>query len=252
MNAILRCENVTIKRQAQLICESLNLSFCAGERWAILGPNGCGKSTFLHVIAHLYSPTSGSLLLQDKKITEWPSRERARMIGLLLQEMEHTFAQTVWEVCLTSRYPHQSYWQRTSEEDLHLVQAALSLVNLSSLAKRKCTELSGGEKRRLAIAALLAQHPQIYLLDEPFNHLDVLHQIQLLQHLHQLSAQQKIILLSTHDVNLANHFATHVLLMFPQGKIKAGKKEDILTAAHLSKLYHRPFIWQANRFDWLL
>lgn len=251
MSASLTCHSFTVKRQHRYLCQTLELAIHPGERWVILGPNGCGKSTFLHAIANLHDDVSGQLMLYEKNIQAWRPRERAQQIGILLQETPQVFAQTIKEICLTSRYPHQSYWQQNQKIDLAIVQEALTIMDLLPFANHKGNELSGGEKKRLSIAALLSQTPNIYLLDEPFNHLDIPHQMQLLQHLHTLSAQQKTILLTTHDVNLAYYFATHALLIFPQGRIKAGKKHDILTSEALSDLYQHPFSWQINQFEWL-
>jgi len=144
----------------------------------------------------------------------------------------------VWEYCLSSRFPHLSYFNKPNHEDEKIVIHALEKMDLTHLAKRVVGKLSGGEKRRLAIAALLTQKPEIYLLDEPTNHLDIKHQHQVLNYFRELARHtQATIVMSLHDVNLAQQYCDHILLLYPNGETLQGPSSEILTTHNLSKLY---------------
>lgn len=238
--------NLTVQINNKTICHQFNAVFKAGDMCAILGPNGVGKTTLLHAIAGLHPMMNGTIFLNDTAITKLSAKDRAKQLGILFQEHNHQFAPTLLEYCLTSRYPHSSHFKN----DLHLVKLALEKVNLLSCAEKKITELSGGERRRLAIAALLTQDPDVFLLDEPSNHLDSYHQILLMQTLKSLAQEKdKILLLSTHDINLAAKYCEKVLLFYPHGELLFGATMDLLTEFNLSNLYNHPIqksmVWVA-------
>ncbi len=250
----LQALELSITRGARYICQGLTFSMHPGEMWGILGPNGSGKSTLLHTIAGLHPLASGEILCQQQPLHTLSAKHIAQHIGLLFQEWHAPFAQSVVEFCLTSRYPHRAFYQPDSANDHAMVRDALQHTDMLTLADKKITQLSGGEKKRLAIAALLAQNPQVYLLDEPTNHLDINHQLTMLNHFKRLTRlDHASVMMSLHDINLAQRFCDHVLLLFNDGTHMHGPTHTVLTAENLTRLYAYPItsIMDDTHIYWL-
>lgn len=239
----LHAKQISIKAGEKIICKSLNLHLHSGEIWGILGPNGCGKTSLLHALAGLHPVIQGEILLGENKFAQLSMKTIAQSLGLLFQDFSTQFPQTVWEYCLTARYPHLPYFKREGKFDKQIVMQALQLMELDGLGQKSILHLSGGEKRRLALAGLLAQTPKIYLLDEPTNHLDIRHQMKVLKHFQYLAANHsKTIVMSLHDINLAQQFCDHILLLFADGDFLQGMKGEVLTPENLTRLYQHPMM----------
>jgi iron complex transport system ATP-binding protein len=195
----------------------------------------------LHALAGLYPTTRGEVTLDDRMIRELPRRTLARSLGILLQDPATGFPATVLQTVLQGRHPHLPPWAWEGEEDLRLSHQALAQVGLEPLAQRRTDTLSGGERQRMAIATLLTQDPQYLLLDEPVNHLDLHQQIRSLELLRQLAAERdRTVIMVLHDVNLAQRFCDHVVLMQGDGEVQAGRREAVLNTANLSRLFGHP------------
>ncbi len=241
MTPLLATRNLTLSVPGRRLCERLELELFSGECWGILGPNGVGKSSLLHVLAGLRSPESGEVLLEGRSMTGLPRRTIARQVGVLFQEYSHPFPGTVLETALMGRYPYLERWQWESEKDVRLAQERLEQVGLMPMASRQVSTLSGGERQRLAVATLLVQQPRLLLLDEPVNHLDLHHQIKVLDLVtRELSLREAAVVMVLHDVNLATRYCDHLLLFFPGGEVCHGRTEEILDAESLARLYGHP------------
>lgn len=239
--ASLHISRLQIEIGNKTICRDLSATFQHGECWALLGINGAGKSTLLRSLAALHPLHSGTITLNDRSLTDYPRRELAQQLGLLLQDHSDAFPNTVLEHVLIGRHPHIRTWQWESDQDIAIAQQALDTVGLNGFAARPLNSLSGGERRRLDIAMLLAQAPQIYLLDEPVNHLDLHQQHNLMTLFRQLaSEQQHTVIMALHDVNLAARYCDHAMLLLAGREVKAGTTEELLTTAQLSELYQHP------------
>lgn len=223
------------------VCSGLDLVLMPGERLAILGKNGAGKSTLLATWAGLRAPQGGEILLAGKTYAALGAPAAARRRGWLAQKQHDAFSSTVLETALTGRHPHLGRWQWESDEDIALTRAALARVGLEALEEREIHTLSGGERQRLAIATLFTQAPQLYLLDEPLAHLDLNHQIAVLEQFSRLAQEESAACaMALHDPALAARYSDRALLLFGNGEFLLGKSEDILTAEHLSRLYAHP------------
>ena len=165
----------------RVLVHALELQAGAGDFIAVLGNNGVGKTLTLHTLAGLRAPAAGTVQLDGQDIAGWPGRERARRLALLPQVTDDPFPSTVYDTALIGRHPHLPFWQWEDAEDHARARAALAAVGLSDLAPRAVDSLSGGERRRLDVATLLAQDAAACLLDEPTNHLDPQHQLGVLQ-----------------------------------------------------------------------
>jgi iron complex transport system ATP-binding protein len=212
------------------LVRDFSFRLCAGEVWCMLGPNGVGKSTFLHTVVGLREPQGGLLRLAGKRLVDWPADEAARQRGFLPQTFHDAFSASVLESVMLGRHPYLSRWQWEGEEEREIALAALQAVDLAGFGRRNVLTLSGGERQRVALAALLAQDAPLLLLDEPVSHLDLHHQVLVLEHLGELArARGKGVLFTVHDLNLAARFASHALLLTPQGTVRQGRIGEVMT-----------------------
>jgi len=223
------------------VCRQLDLGIERGEHWAILGRNGVGKTTLLHTLAGLRDAGSGTITLQGRELHALPRRRRAQTIGLLLQDHIDTFPASVLETVLIGRHPYLGALQWEGPDDVALGQEALRAVGLERLAGRNVATLSGGERRRAGIATLLTQDPALLLLDEPVNHLDIHHQIDMLDLLSERSRTgNKALVMVLHDLNLALRYCNRFLLLFGDGETLQGTAAEVLTQETLERLYGHP------------
>lgn len=223
------------------LCDDFSVTLQAGEIWAVLGKNGVGKTSFLHALCGIKKVTQGAVHYNDLDLLNASPQHRAKIIGLLQQEPDYLFPTSVQDIVLAGRHPHTHKFTGETQVDYDITTTILKQLDLLDLAERNITTLSGGEKRRAAIGTLLAQAPAIFLLDEPSNHLDIHYQIKMLEIFAKLAReQQKIIVMVTHDLNLAAKYADKVMLFFEYAPIVCGDKIALLTSDNLSKLYAHP------------
>jgi len=225
------------------VCRGLDLGVATGSRWAILGVNGVGKTTLLTTLAGLRAPDAGEIRLDGAPLAGMAPRARALRLGLMTQEDSFHISDpetTALEVALLGRLPHQEWWRAETAHDVELARTALAAVGLPDIAARRAAQLSGGERRRLALAALLAQEVPLCLLDEPTSHLDLHRQIAFMDLL--VGWSERTLLMTLHDVNLAARYCTHALLLFGDGAWCAGPVAEMLSAEVLTRLYRHPVI----------
>jgi len=233
---------VSVHAGTRELVRGLSIEFSPGEVVAILGRNGSGKTLTLHTLAGLRKPAAGEVALDGVPLAELKRRAVALRLGLLPQDLEDAFVTTAMETVLIGRHPHLALWQWESAEDERLAQAALAAVDMGDFAGRRTDTLSGGEQRRVAVAALLAQQPGIFLLDEPTNHLDPHHQLVVLGLFRELARSGRTVITTLHDPTLAARFADRVLLLHGDGRWTLGTVNEALTAATLSELYLAPMM----------
>ncbi|HJO36635.1 MAG: ABC transporter ATP-binding protein [Pseudomonadota bacterium] len=217
--------------------QPLTLTIGAGQSWGVLGPNGAGKTTLLHTLAGLRAPAGGEVRLEGRSLAGARRRWIARRLALLLQHYEDSFPASVLQSVLVGRHPHTHPWRGEQAEDRRLARAALARLDLSALAPRAVGSLSGGERRRVAMAAVLTQQPQLYLLDEPFDQLDPAHQQQVHRVLVEERAAGRAICLTLHDLNMAARCCSHLLLLHADGRVEAGPAPTLLDADRLGALF---------------
>jgi iron complex transport system ATP-binding protein len=238
----LKTQQLSVRVGTRALVENLSVEFASGEVIAVLGCNGSGKTLTLHTLAGLRPPHAGTVYIDGAPFTRLSRREVALRIGLLAQDLEDAFITTALEMVLIGRHPHLGLWQWETADDIRIAEESLAAVGLSEFAGRRTDTLSGGEQRRVAVAALLAQRPGIFLLDEPTNHLDPHHQIGVLELFRELARAGGTVITTLHDPTLAARFADRVLLLFGDGRWSFGPVRETLTAGQLSALYDSPMI----------
>jgi iron complex transport system ATP-binding protein len=240
--ARLSCRGLALAVPKRTLCTGLDLDVAAGECWAIVGPNGAGKTTLLAALAGLRSPAAGTIAYDGMPLAALTPRERARRRGWLPQDSVDYFPATVLETVLVGRHPHLARWQWETAADVERGRGALAAVGLAGFDARQVASLSGGERRRVALAALLAQDPDLILLDEPSSHLDLAHQIAVLDALVRLARERgKAIVMVLHDLHLALRYADHAIAL-GGGRATAGPAGAILDAQALSALFGHPLL----------
>ncbi|HEX6017645.1 MAG TPA: ABC transporter ATP-binding protein, partial [Burkholderiaceae bacterium] len=227
---LLDASALTLRAGARELARELSLAVHGGDLWCVLGPNGSGKTTLLHTLAGVLAPAAGSVRLMAHDLAHTPPERLARWRGLLTQTVHDSFSARALDVVLLGRHPHHDRWAFDDDENDHrIARDALAAVDAAALASRDVTTLSGGERQRVAIAALLAQQAPLLLLDEPTAHLDLKHQIGVLEHLRALvQPGDRAAVIALHDVNLAARFASHALLLGGAAPI-AGPVDEVMT-----------------------
>ncbi len=236
----LECRELDVDVAGRTLVGKLTMAARPGSFIAILGENGVGKTLTLHSLAGLRAAANGTVLLEKRSIYEWPRRARARRLALLAQSDEDPFPSTVLETALVGRHPHLGLWDWESRTDVEIAQRALADVDLAHFDSREVATLSGGERRRLAIATVLVQAPAVYLLDEPTNHLDPHHAVDTLRLFRRRVDAGACVIATLHDANQAERFADEVLLLEGAGTWQFGSTRSVVSAASLTRVYRTP------------
>jgi iron complex transport system ATP-binding protein len=222
------------------VLRGVDFSVRAGELWAVLGPNGTGKSTLLRAVLGMLPWTRGGVRLLGRERPEWEPRELARRVAWVPQLFEPAEGFSGLELVLMGRSPHLGLWGLTSERDAALARAALEELGVGHLADRPGEAMSGGERRMLLLARGLVQEPALLLLDEPTAFLDVAHQVGALARVRARVEAGLGAVAVLHDVNLAAAFATHALLLRDGLVLAQGPVDTVLERERLEALYGLP------------
>ncbi|WP_274029908.1 ABC transporter ATP-binding protein [Streptomyces sp. MMBL 11-1] len=234
----LRAEQLTLGYGDRTVVHGIDLEVPDGSITAVIGPNGCGKSTLLRSFGRLLKPTSGQVLLDGTSVHAMPTREVAGLVGLLPQSPTAPEGLTVADLVARGRHPHQSWYRRWSSDDEKAVERALRRTGTYELAERTLDELSGGQRQRAWIAMTLAQDTELLLLDEPTTHLDLAHQIDVLELVGELHRETgRTIVMVLHELSLAARYADRLVAM-KDGRIAAqGAPADVLTEELLRDVF---------------
>ena len=235
--ASLQIDELVYGRSGKGLNKPLNIQAHDGECWVILGENGSGKTTLLATLAGLLRPIAGQVYIDGVALRRCPRKVLAQRLGLVTQQPQASFPFTVRESVSAGRYAHRAPWTGHDAKDRDAVARALQATGLAEYAERRLDRLSGGEQRRAAIATLLAQNPGAMLLDEPVQDLDVRHEVALMNHFRHLTEEQHLVMLSLHDVNLAQQYADKILMLYPDGTWETGEPQTLITTERLERLY---------------
>jgi iron complex transport system ATP-binding protein len=236
--ARLRAEGLRLGYGERTVVDGLDLDVVAGTVTAVIGPNGCGKSTLLRALGRLLQPTAGHVLLDGKRIDRMPTREVAKVLGLLPQAPTAPEGLTVADLVARGRHPHQAWYRQWSADDEEAVIQALEWTGIAELAERPVDELSGGQRQRAWISMALAQGTDLLLLDEPTTFLDLAHQVDVLELVRRLHSEAgRTVVMVLHDLNLAARYADRLVAMRDGRVVAAGEPAEVVTEALLAEVF---------------
>lgn len=198
------------------IVRNLSLTVEKGNFFALLGPNGSGKTTIIRLMLGVLSLHSGDVIIDGKNVKQYKPKELAKKVAVMTQEHEIGLDFTVKEIVATGRYPYQNsmIFRENSKQDEQVIERVMKQTNVWNYRDQSFTALSGGEKQRVLLAKALAQEPTVLLLDEPTNHLDIRHSMELLDLLKRLQSENQMTIIAIlHDLNIASLYADHIGLL---------------------------------------
>lgn len=234
----LSAERLTIGYEDRIIVQDLHLEIQPNKITAIIGPNGCGKSTILKTMSRLHPSLSGVVYLDGKMIHQTPTKEVAKKLAILPQSPEAPSGLTVYELVSYGRTPYQTGFSRLSHHDRLMIDWALDVTGLTNLRDQSVDTLSGGQRQRAWIAMAIAQETDLLLLDEPTTYLDLAHQLEVLQLLEKLNQEDgRTIAMVIHDLNHAARFAHHMIALKNGKIVKQGTPEEVMTADVLKQVF---------------
>ncbi|GAB3630824.1 ABC transporter ATP-binding protein [Microbacterium shaanxiense] len=219
-------DGVTVALGGRDIVHEASLTADSGSVVGLIGPNGSGKSTLLRTLYRAVRPREGQVRVDGTDVHRLSGREAARAVAVMLQDPHTDFDLTVHELVLLGRAPHRASFGRDSAEDLRIVDEAMRSVDVSDLAERMAATLSGGQRQRVMLARALAQQTPVLVLDEPSNHLDIRHQLELMSIVRGLG---RTVIAALHDLNLALQYCDRVVVLADGGVVAQGPPSEILT-----------------------
>lgn len=235
---MLTANHISVGIGGKAIVSDVSLTAGEGEWWMLLGPNGAGKTTLLRALS-CTTPFTGDAMLHGQSLKRMTDRARAQVLGVLSQSSDVQAAFTVEQIVAMGRYSHRLGVFGADEHDLtERVHEALRLTGMLDLRRQSMLTLSGGERQRAFLAQVLCQDPQVLLLDEPANHLDLIYQKQIFELIDQWRQNgSRTVISVVHDLSLARRFGTHALLLDEGHCVAAGPIRDVLTDEHMNRVW---------------
>jgi len=236
--AAVQLEHVSFAYSDGLVLQDASLSIKEGELVGLIGPNGSGKTTLLKLISGVLYPIQGEIHLDGLSLKRLKRKKVAQRVAVVPQQFHMPFAFKVEEVVMLGRTPFLSMLSEGRKKELDIVNQAMEVVGIRPLGQRFFNELSGGERQKVILAMALAQQPRLLLLDEPTAHLDISHQMEILQLVRRLNEEQgTTIIAAMHDLNLASLYFRR-LIMLKEGRIFAdGTPKEVLTPPLIQEVF---------------
>lgn len=231
---LMRAEQIVWEVPGRRILDRVSVECRPGTVTGLLGPNGSGKTSLLHLLAGLRRPASGRVQLGGTDLHCLAPRDRARRIAVLEQHATTGLDLRVRQVIELGRIPHRGRWPSGPGEGAAALAHAVDLAEVGDLLERHWQTLSGGERQRVQLARALAQEPEFLILDEPTNHLDLGHQIDFLATVRRLGLT---VIAALHDLDLAAAFCDQLVLLQGGRVVAAGTAAEVLTPAAIQDVY---------------
>jgi iron complex transport system ATP-binding protein len=244
---MLEIRNLTCGYAENFFIEDINFKVNAGEIVGIIGPNGSGKTTLLRGISRALKPKSGQVFLDGKDIWQMNFKELAKKMAVLPQSINPT-SLSVEEFVLLGRIPHLKNLQFfEGKNDLVIVKDCLRLTDTLSLKNHLMTQISGGERQLVFIARALAQQPKLLLLDEPTTHLDITHQVRILDLIKRLNRDLGLtVIMVLHDLNLAAEYCRRLILLKDGRIFREGVTENVINYKTIEEVYKTVVVVEKN------
>ena len=237
MNAIIKAQNISVSINDKEIVHGISLDIPEGKVTAIIGPNGCGKSTTLKALSRIL-PYKGSVTFKGQEMSTLSQREFAKCLAILTQSPQAPSDLTVNDLVEMGRFPHRGFLGRAGKDDKEHVEWALEQTGVKEMRYRLLNTLSGGERQRAWIAMALAQRPEVLLLDEPTTYLDICHQLEIMQLITRLNQELGLtVVMVVHDLNHAIMYADHVVVVKAGQLVTSGAPREIITADLLAEVF---------------
>ncbi|MCS7242902.1 ABC transporter ATP-binding protein [Candidatus Caldatribacterium sp.] len=235
-------------RNGEEVVSDVSFTLERGDFVGVLGPNGSGKTTLLHLMARLLLPQKGKICLEGKDIRTFSRNALAQKVAVVFQEVPGGITLSCFDVVMMGRIPYLPRFRRETREDEEAVLWAMEMTATLPFADEPFGELSGGERQRVLIARALAQKPELLLLDEPTSHLDVAHELGILEILRNLTHMGITVVSVFHDVNCVAQFCGKVLLLKNGYLLRFGTVDEVLSEGSLEELFGVPFVEVAHPF----
>lgn len=220
------------------LLDGVNIDVAPGEIVTLIGPNGSGKSTILKTIAGHLASLGGFVYLSGKSLAELSPHELSLELSVMLTDRLRTELLTCADIVETGRYPHTGRLGILNDEDRRIVRESMELVHVWDLRERDFMQISDGQRQRILLARAICQQPRVMMLDEPTNYLDIHYQIELLNVLRRLVANQEVgVIMSLHELPLARKVSTRVICVKDDGIVAIGTPDEVFVPAVIDDLY---------------
>jgi len=234
----LSCQNLHFSYGTSATIHDINVELVEGQFYGIIGPNGCGKTTFLDLLTGNKKPLSGSVQLHQKPLSSYNKRELAQQLALVPQEYDTGFGFSVEEVVLMGRHPHIPRFASPSSADWAQVDDAMEAIGISDLRDRYTATLSGGQKQRTVVARALAQDTYLLLFDEATSSLDIKYTLQIFNLVKKLVKEQnRTVIAVMHNLNLAAAYCDELLIMDNGTIAHSGATDEVLTTDVIKNVF---------------
>lgn len=247
MGKFLEIEHFSCGYPGHFVLDEISFAIEKGHFVGIIGPNGSGKTTLFRGISGELPTIKGTITLNGQQIQKMNLREKARNIAVVTQHIE-VGNMTVEEYVIMGRIPYQKQFQFfESDEDIAIANKYMKLTGIDNLRDKNMNSLSGGEQQLAGIARALTQEPELLLLDEPTSHLDITHQVQILNLIQRLSEELRLtVLMIIHDLNLAGEYCDTLLMMQKGTLRKTGTPHEVLNYLDIEAVYDTVVITRTN------
>ena len=231
---MIELKHIQVSYGKREILHDIDATIAPGRITAVMGPNGCGKTTLLRCIGGLLEPTSGSVGIDGQEVGSYSARALAQKVAFVRQQAQTDFEFSAFETVLMGRNPYQHHLQNESQKDWDIVEQCMKQTNTWHLRLAKPAEMSGGEMQRVMIARALAQQTPVLLMDEPVSNLDIAHQLWIMR---LLRTTDKTVVIVIHDLNLALQFCDDLMLIHNGALLFHGRMADGLTTENIATAY---------------